>query len=104
MESGHGTVPFRYTRVRGVAERGSDELVFASFWVISGDLMKAICTIFGHHRSVTAAKRNFETDQWESVCRHCGMPMVRISHHRWRLKDSPETGGLKGPTDLTTSS
>jgi uncharacterized cysteine cluster protein YcgN (CxxCxxCC family) len=33
---------------------------------------------------------NFDTQQWESVCKGCGAPMVRINPAQWRLKSDVE--------------
>ncbi len=56
--------------------------------------MRSVCYILGHRRSVKRATKNYEADRWESVCKYCGMPMVRINHHDWRPKS--QLGETKG--------
>lgn len=48
--------------------------------------MRLLCSLFGHHRSVGRAKFNYDAQQWESACKHCGALMVRIERHKWRLR------------------
>lgn len=55
--------------------------------------MWLLCSLVGHRRSEGRAKFNYKAQQWESVCKHCGVPMVRIEHGGWRLKselDEPQ--------------
>ena len=55
--------------------------------------MWQLCSLSGHRRSAKRATRNFHTQQWESVCKHCGVPMLRIGPGEWRTRnesDPPE--------------
>lgn len=48
--------------------------------------MGVLCAIFGHKRSAKLAKFSCEAQRWESVCRLCRQPMVRLGHRNWHLK------------------
>jgi hypothetical protein len=49
--------------------------------------MWLLCSLSGHRRSAKLAKRNFHAEQWESVCKHCGISMVRIARGEWRIRN-----------------
>jgi len=44
--------------------------------------MNLICRIFGHRRSARRARR-YGDDDWRSVCKTCGTPMVRTGPGHW---------------------
>jgi hypothetical protein len=52
--------------------------------------MAFMCVLAGHRRSARRAKLNHETEGWESVCKSCGAPMLRIGEGDWRLKSDAE--------------
>jgi len=52
--------------------------------------LKFVCTIAGHRRSAKQARFDYDAQRWRSVCKHCGLPMVR------------ETGGVWSLTETTT--
>jgi hypothetical protein len=49
------------------------------------------CLIFGHRRSRRRARLR-ENGILESVCRRCGLPMIRSDKGQWSMKlsESPE--------------
>lgn len=51
--------------------------------------MRIICMLRGHHRSVKQATYDC-VHGWRSVCRHCGVPMVRIEKGRWQLQSEAD--------------
>jgi hypothetical protein len=47
-----------------------------------GSWMNFICRIIGHRRSARQARR-YGDDDWRSVCKTCGTPMVRMGPGKW---------------------
>lgn len=41
-----------------------------------------VCRIFGHRRSRSRAV--LERGTWSSMCKRCGVRLVRVQHSRWR--------------------
>lgn len=44
------------------------------------------CIAGKHERSSRAARRNADTELYESVCSYCGVPMVRLAKRNWIVK------------------
>jgi hypothetical protein len=44
--------------------------------------MHLTCLVLGHHRSRGRAVEDDEFG-WRSVCKRCGVPMVRIDFRKW---------------------
>ena len=63
--------------------------------------MNFICRIIGHRRSARQARR-YGDDDWRSVCKTCGTPMVRTAPGKWIPASeyhapSPPTGQPPSP-------
>jgi len=43
----------------------------------------ARCAVGKHERSVERARRIGNSEQFESVCQHCGVRMVRLAKRNW---------------------
>lgn len=48
--------------------------------------MGILCRFAGHRRSRSHARLR-PSGQWESVCKRCREPMVRVAPGEWWLKD-----------------
>ena len=64
--------------------------------------MNLTCLVMGHHRSRGRAVEDDEFG-WRSVCKRCGVAMVRLNHNNWvpesraRLRaDRHKTTGTAG--------
>lgn len=47
---------------------------------------RARCLVGKHERSVGQARAIENSEQFESVCRYCGVPMVRLAKRNWVVK------------------
>jgi len=47
--------------------------------------MKFLCLLSGHHRSTKRARPSSSYD-WESICKYCREPMVRLQSGKWCLR------------------
>lgn len=54
--------------------------------------MQLVCLIFGHRRSRSRARRR-EDGSLESVCRRCGVPMIRSDEGDWSMKEGETAEG-----------
>ncbi len=48
--------------------------------------MKIFCQLWGHRRSASRARYDYDGARWRSVCKHCSEPMVRIEKGEWLLE------------------
>jgi len=47
---------------------------------------RARCLMGEHHRSGSRVHRREGSEEYESVCSYCGVPMVRLSKRDWIVK------------------
>lgn len=47
--------------------------------------MRILCSWVGHSRAKRGVRINRQTAHWESQCKFCGVPMVRLAHRQWAL-------------------
>jgi hypothetical protein len=52
--------------------------------------MSLVCLLFGHRRSKSLGKYDYETGLIESVCRRCNVAMVRTRNGHWELGTAAE--------------
>jgi hypothetical protein len=46
-------------------------------------IIEFVCNWRGHRRSGRRAKFNYDEQQWKSVCKRCGTPLVRVDENQW---------------------
>ena len=46
--------------------------------------MKFLCRLYGHQRSASRARFDYKLQRWRSVCRHCGVELLKDPTHGWR--------------------
>ena len=51
-----------------------------------------VCSIVGHHRSVSCARRI--KGVWRSHCKRCGAEIVRVRPSKWRKLPKMESASL----------
>jgi hypothetical protein len=62
---------------------------------LSGDQdVRLLCSLGGHRRSRRRIRRT-KMGEFESVCKHCGVSMIRIQHRVWRVKNEADRQELE---------
>ncbi|MEG3179084.1 hypothetical protein [Sphingomonas sp. LT1P40] len=59
-------------------------------------LLTSYRCVRGHHARSRSRAHKVE-GHWESVCRNCGTPMLRLRKHRWVVRPSNWSPGDPAP-------